>query len=96
MKTEHETYLAAADVLVFLKVLSSNHVCIVHLLGRFSCRLGRPTESHNCIFGILGDKVGGNLNPIDMVPVTGMLSWIQLEKQVNPMEADLEGLTADT
>ena len=68
---------------------------IFHSLGRFSCRLGRPTESHNFIFGILREKVGGYLTPIAMVPVTGMVSWIQLEKQLKPMEADLEGLVED-
>ena len=30
-----------------------------------------------------------------MVPVTGMVSWIQLEKQVKPMEAELKGLVED-
>ena len=41
------------------------------------------------------EKVGGPLLPIAMVPVTGMGSWIQMEKQVNPTEVDLEGLVEE-
>ena len=41
------------------------------------------------------EKVGGPLLPIAMVPVTGMGSWIQMEKQLNPTEAYLEGLVEE-
>jgi hypothetical protein len=50
--------LATADGMVFLTILTGNQVCPIHLLGRFSCGLGRPTQSHNRIFGLLGEKVG--------------------------------------
>ena len=51
--------------------------------------------AHNFIFGLLGKKLGGSLTPIDMVLLTGLVPWIQMETQVKPTEADLEGLTAD-
>ena len=56
----------------------------------------RPTAVHNCIFMILGENLGVSLLPISMVPVSGLVPWIQLETQVNPKEADLEGLVAET
>ena len=64
-------------------------------MERFSCRLGRLTAAHNCIFGLLGEKVGVSLPPIAMVPEARLVLWIQLETQVKPTEADLEGLTAE-
>ena len=65
--------IAAADSLLFLKVLLGNQVCIVHLVGRLSCGIGRPTASHNRIFGILREKAGKYLYPIVMVRATGLV-----------------------
>ena len=87
--------LSAADGLVFLTVLQGNQVCIVHSVGRFSCGLGRPTAAHNCIFGLMVEKVGGSLPPIAMVPTAWLVQWIQLETQIKMMEVDLEGQAAD-
>ena len=87
--------LSAADRIVFLKVLQGNQVCIGQSVGRFSCGLGRPTAAHNRIFGLMGEKVGGSLPPIAMVPTAGLVQWIQLETQIKTMETDLEGLAAD-
>ena len=67
----------------------------MHLVGRFSFRLGRLTTAHNFVFGLLVENVGGSLPPIAMVPSVELVTWIQLERQVNPTEADLKGLEAE-
>ena len=87
--------LSAADRTVFLKVLQGNQMYIGQSVGSFSCGLGRPTASHNRFFGIIGEKVGGSLRPIAMVPTTGLIQWIQLKTKIKTMETDLEGLAAD-
>ena len=87
--------LSVVDVLLFLMFLQRNQVCIVHSLDRFSCGLGRPKSARNRILGLLGDKVGGSLPPILMVPASGLVQWIQLETQINLAEADLGGLVAN-
>ena len=81
--------LAVMYVLVFLTVFPDNQVCIFHSVGRFSCGLGRPTIARNRIFGVLVKKLGGSLTPTDMLPVTGVVSCIQMETHVKPTEADL-------
>ena len=67
---------ATADGLVFLTVFPGKQLCIVHSVRRFNCGLVRPIADHNCIFGILGEKLGGSLPPIYMVPVTGLVPCI--------------------
>ena len=52
--------------------------------------------SHNRNFGMMGDKIGGSLPPIAIMPVTGLVPWIQLETQVKPREVELEGLATET
>ena len=65
--------LPAAESLVFFMVLPGNQVSIVHSLGRFICVLGRPKAAHNCIFGLLVEKVGFSLPPISMVTASGLV-----------------------
>ena len=87
--------LLAADGLVFLTVLQGNQVCIVHSVGRFSCRLGRPTAACSCICGLLEEKLGGSLPQIVLVTAAGLVQCIQLETQINLTKVNLEGLAAD-
>jgi hypothetical protein len=52
----------------FLTVLASNQVVLVHSVGLYSSGLGQRTPAHNRIFGLIGEKVGGELPPIIMAP----------------------------
>jgi hypothetical protein len=84
--------LVASDGMVFLTLLAGNQGCTVHLMGRFSCGLGKHTPSHNHIFGLLGEKVGEQLPPVAMVPAGGLAPWFQLEDKHQPTTADLAEL----
>ncbi len=71
-ETIQTSILASSEFMAFLTVVSGDMVTLVQLLGRFSGGLGRQLLSHNQIFGLMGEKVGGELPPMVMAPMAGL------------------------
>jgi hypothetical protein len=90
------TILNSSDWLGFLTILAGNQVVLVHSLGLFSSGLGRPSTANNCMFGLLGEKVGSGLPPIVMVPLAGLAPWIRVQTHYAPTEASLQTLESES
>jgi hypothetical protein len=55
------TILSSSDWYGFLMVLPDGQVCLVHSLGCYNSRLGRSSQAHGCIFGLMGAlRLGSN------------------------------------
>jgi hypothetical protein len=78
--------------MAFLTVVSGDMVTLVQSLGRFSGGLGRQLLSHNQIFGLMGEKVGGELPPMVMAPMSTIAPWLQIMEVVLPTDAQLDEL----
>jgi hypothetical protein len=86
--------LASSEFLAFLTVMSGDNVTVVHSAGRFSGGLGRQLLSHNRIFGLIGEKVGGELPPMVMAPALGIAPWLHIMEVALPTDAQLAALGA--
>jgi hypothetical protein len=84
--------LASSEFMAFLTVVSGDMVTVVQSLGRFSGGLGRQLLSHNRVFGLIGEKVGGELPPKVMAPMAGITPWLQIMEVALPTDAELEAL----
>ena len=88
--TIKKSLFATSNGMVFLEMLSGDQVCMVHSIGRLSCRIGKHTPAHNRIFGILGEKVEYQLPPISVVPEAGLLPWFEMEERYQTIAANIE------
>jgi hypothetical protein len=84
--------LASSEFMSFLTVVSGDMVTVVQSLGQFSGGLSRQLLSHNRIFGLIGEKVGGELPPMVMAPVSGITPWLQIMEVRLPTDAQLATL----
>jgi hypothetical protein len=90
------TILNTAEWMGFLTVLADDQVVLVHSLGLFSSGLGRPTPAHNRMFGLIGERIGGELPPVIMVPATGLVPWLRVQNQPEPSKAALQALATSS
>jgi hypothetical protein len=84
--------LASSEFMAFLTVVSGDMVTVVQSLGRFSGGLGRQLLSHNRVFGLIGEKIGGELPPMVMAPMAGITPWLHIMEVALPTDAELETL----
>jgi hypothetical protein len=84
--------LASSEFMAFLTVVSGDRVTVVHSLGRFSGGLGKQLLSHQRIFGLIGEKVGGELPPMVMAPMLGIAPFLQIKEVNVPTDAQLGAL----
>jgi hypothetical protein len=81
--------LASSNFMSFLTVVSGDMITVVQSLGRSSGGLGRQLLSHNQIFGLIGEKVSGELPPMVMAPMLGIAPWLQIMEVWLPTDAKL-------
>jgi hypothetical protein len=86
--------LASSEFMAFFTLVSGDMVTLVQSFGRFSGGLGRQLLSHNQIFGLIGEKVGGELLPMVMAPNLGIAPWLHIMEVVLPTDAQLVELAA--
>jgi hypothetical protein len=85
--------LASSEFMAFLTVVSGDMVTIGQSLGRFSGGLGQQLLSHNRVFGLIGEKIGGELPPMVMAPMAGITPWLHIMEAALPTDAELETLS---
>jgi hypothetical protein len=86
--------LASSEFMAFLTVVSGDVVTVVQSFGRFSGGLGRQILSHNRVFGLIGEKVGGELPPMVMAPMAGIAPWMQIMQVNIPGDSELATLSS--
>jgi hypothetical protein len=84
-----ESITNSRQLLCFLTISRNGLVSLVHTLGKYSAGLGETSASHGRIFGLIGEKVGGQLPPGVMAPTGGLVPMLTLKSYGVPARATL-------